>query len=187
MLTYNLCHTFFVHAVAIAAICFLISLSSCISFICRVQKSHNTKIEDLEKKKITNHELSTVAVLGNSAPVTIIHNVQLQNQDQQASNTNVNTNTEAYDSFESDDDNDNTDPTNVPEQGMYPDINTQNQELQGGYPEGTYTYYQGQENLNTGLREDYVDEGDDVKYDIVTESSHDELESDYVKQEFDVS
>lgn len=35
---------------------------------------------------------------------------------------------------------------------MYPDINTydQNQEPQGGYPEGTYTYYQGQEDQNIG-------------------------------------
>ena len=145
-----------------------------------MQKSQNSKNEDLEKKRVT--ELANVAELGNAAPVTIVHNVQLQNQDQQV-NANVNANTEAYDSFESDDDDDNIDPIYAPEHGIHPDINTydQNQEPQGGYPQGTN--YQGQEDQNIGLQQEYVDEDGDVKYDLVTESSHDVSESDYIKQD----
>ena len=145
-----------------------------------MQKSQS---KNLEKKPVT--ELANVVELGRATPVTIVHNVQLQNQDQQA---NTDTNAVAYDSFESDDDDDvqNVEPTTVPEQGIYPNVNTydQNQETQGNYPEGTYTYYQDQ---NTALQQEYTDEEGEVKFDLVTESSNDVSESDYIKQKLEAS
>ena len=147
-----------------------------------MQKSQS---KDLKKKPVT--ELANVAELGRATPVTIVHNVQLQNQDQQA-NTYTSTNAAAYDSFESDDDADvqNVELTTAPEQGIYPNVNTydQNQETQGNYPEGTYTYYQDQ---NTALQQEYTDEEGEVKYNLVTENSNDVSESDYIKQELEAS
>ena len=178
-----LINSFIAPLVAIAAICFLVSLSTCISFICRVHKSRSYAIE---KKTSTATELANVAERGTvAAPITIIHHVPSQNQDQQANTAN--TNTAGYDSFESDDDEDdrvNFEPTHAGDQGIYyPGSNTEdrNQNNQGGYPEGTY--YQDQ---NGGLELEYADELEDgdVKYDAVTESSEYVSESDYIKQEF---
>ena len=176
------------YTVAIAAICFLISLSTCISFICRVHKSQDS---DLKKNTATNQqELTNVAELGRAAPITIVHHVSLQNQDQQANaNTDANANATAYDSFESDDEDDqNPEPSNAPERGIYPNVNNndqnQNDQLQGNYPEGTYTFYQ---DRNSALQQEYADELEDgeMKYDIVPDSSNDVSESDYIKQELE--
>ncbi len=151
---------------------------------------HKSKSYALEKKTGTSTELANVAERGGvaAAPITIIHNVPLQNQDQQlqangATDTNVNV--AGYDSFESDDNEDdrvNFEPSHAPNQGIYPGSNTynQSQNSQGGYPEGTY-----HQDQNGGLEQEYTDELEDgdVKYDVVTESSEYVSESDYIKQE----
>ena len=156
-----------------------------------MHKSHTVKY-DVEKKAVSDRELAS---LGRTvAPVTIVHNVPLQAQHGEANaNTDANANAATYDSFESDDDGDegdqNVEPNSTPRQGVYPAINTydQNQNTKGGgYPEGTYTYYQAQEDESTGLQQEYSTEGlegGDVKYDLVTESSSYVPESDYIKED----
>ena len=132
------------------------SLSSCISFFCRFHKSRNSKNEDSEKKTTP---ANVVTVELGSSPLTIEHNIQL-NQDQQTA-------AEQYDSFESDDDDDqNADPANVTNP---PDVDN---------------YYQNQEthDRDAGFK-NYVlatSEGDDGNYAQELESYHNMSE---IKQE----
>ena len=182
-----------ISAVAIAAICFLVSLSSCISFICRLHKSKSSKNEDSEKR----YGAAAIVVqtrLGRN-PLTIEHNVQ--DQDRQPSDAVA-----GYDSFESDDDDEQNvniayaanynqvyPTSNVSDYGQEIVSNyNQNEEATSHHPEGDDAYYQEAEMQETGLvLYDFANEDGDVKFHYELEELQDEENGDVKTQEHETS